>query len=435
MSKDKKLTRGILRSAIWRFRTGPQRRALMALASRRRDISKASFIAVTGSSGKSTTVGLLAHILEAHAATKRQVLDNTITQVIRSLRSLRGDEDFVVAELAIEHVGDMKPMATLFRPDVAIVTMVGMEHYASFRGREGVAREKGELVEAVSPQGLAVLNADDDLVMDMKTRTAARIVTFAKDSIDADYRVSAVEAAFPKLLSFTLTGGGGSIHLKTAFPGAHFWVPVAAAAATALELGVPPEIVSRQIASFIPVNERCSILQVPDGPVFILDSAKAPNSTLGLAFDMLGNATAPRKRLVLGVISDYPGAQRPVYKRAWRAAREVADEVIFVGKEISHARPSPDDVESGRIIGFDTPLAAFEYLRKTAIANELILIKASKNLHLSRLALGFVRPVGCWEPTCGTAAYCASCPGLPFKFDRNTLKLRRAKAKLARLLG
>lgn len=397
--------------------------------------SGATFVAVTGSSGKSTTVGLLAHILEAHAPTKRQVLENTVNELIRSLNSLQGRERFVVAELGVGHVGNMKPMATMLQPDVAIVTMVGVEHYSSFRGREGVALEKGELVEALRPTGVAVLNADDEFVMSMRARTTARIVTFARDAPEATYRASAIHAAYPELLSFTLTGGGHSLHLKTPFPGEHFWLPVAAAVSAALEFGVPPDVICRQVETFAPVAERCSILRAPDGPVFILDSAKAPNSTLGLAFDMLAKANAPRKRLVLGVISDYAGAQTPIYKKAWRAAREVADEVIFVGKDISHARPLADDVASGRIIGFETPLAAFEHIRRTAVPDELILIKASKNLHLARLALAFVRPVRCWEPACGTGADCFTCHGLAVEFDRKSFRRRSLIARLKRRIS
>ncbi len=396
--------------------------------------SSATFIAVTGSSGKSTTVGLLAHILEAHAPTKRQVLENTVNELIRSIKSLRDRERFVVAELGVGHVGDMRPMATMFQPDIAIVTMVGIEHYSSFRGREGVAREKGELVEALRPAGLAVLNADDEFVMGMRARTTARIVTFGREAQEAKYRVSNIHAAYPKLLTFTLSGGGHRIELKTPFPGEHFWLPATAAVATALEIGVPPDLICRQVETFTPVDERCSILRVPDGPVFILDSAKAPNSTLGLAFDMLASARVPRKRLVLGVISDYAGAQTPIYRKAWRAAREVADETIFVGKDISHARPSAEDVQSGRIIGFDTPRAAFDYIRKTAVPDELILIKASKNLHLARLALAFVRPVRCWEPACGTGADCFKCPGLLVEFDRKAFRKRNMIARLKRRL-
>lgn len=330
-----------LRQLIFRFRTGPQRRFRIRNATRRRLKSTAQFIAVTGSSGKSTTVGLLAHILQAHAPTQRQMLNNTVNELIRTLKRLQPDERFVVAELGVGSKGQMAPMANMMQPNAVIVTMVGTEHYSAFRGREGVAEEKGVLLDALTPDGFALLNADDPMVMGMAPRSRARIVTFGKDNIAADYRAKDIHSAFPDTLSFTLVGRGQRLKLKTLFPGAHFWVPVSAAAAAAIELGVPADVIEAQVATFAPVDGRCSVLQAPDGPCFILDCAKAPYGTLDLAFDMLAKAKSPYKRIILGVISDYPGSASQKYRKAWLRAREISDQVIFVGKTYRVPNPHP----------------------------------------------------------------------------------------------
>jgi UDP-N-acetylmuramoyl-tripeptide--D-alanyl-D-alanine ligase len=419
-----------LRQFIFRFRTGPLRRFRMRNAARRRLKSTAQFIAVTGSSGKSTTVGLLAHILQVHAPTKRQMLYNTLNDLIRTLKRLQPDERFIVAELGVGGKGQMAAMANMLQPNAAIVTMVGTEHYSAFRGREGVAEEKGALLDALVPDGFALLNADDPMVMDMAPRSRARIVTFGKDSVAADYRAMDIHAAFPDMLSFTLVGRGQRLKLKAPFPGEHFWMPVAAAAAAALELGVPTDVVEARVATFSPVDGRCSVLQAPDGPCFILDTTKAPYGTLDLAFDMLAKAKSPHKRIVLGVISDYSGSSSPKYRKAWLRAREISDQVIFVGKSISSAKPAPEDIENGRIIGFASPQEVFEHIKATARPDEVILIKASGNLHLARIALGFMQPVRCWVSACGMSYDCFTCPGLLIPFDKTSLK---RKQKLARL--
>ncbi|MFP1646641.1 Mur ligase family protein, partial [Pontitalea aquivivens] len=302
---------------------------------------------------------------------------------------------------------------------------------SAFRGREAVAEEKGALLDALRPDGFALLNADDPMVMGMAPRCRARIVTFGKDNPDADYHVENVHAAFPDMLSFTIVGRGQRLEVKTQFPGAQFWMPVAAATAAALELGVPAQLIAARILTFSPVDGRCSVLPVPGGPTFILDTTKAPDGTLDLAFDMLAQAKIPRKRLILGVISDYPGSGSPRYRRAWLRAREIADQVIFVAKDISHAKPTSEDVENGRILGFATPQEAFEHVKATAQPDELILIKGSGNLHLARIALGFVQPVQCWEPACGMGGDCFTCPGLLVQFDGNALKRKKKLGRLA----
>jgi UDP-N-acetylmuramoyl-tripeptide--D-alanyl-D-alanine ligase len=359
------------------------------------------------------------------------MLDNTLNKLIRTIQHHRPEEQFVVAELGVGGKGDMAPMANMLQPDVAIVTMVGTEHYSAFRGREAVAEEKGALLDALKPDGFALLNADDPMVMGMAPRSRARLITFGKENPDADYRVENVHAAFPEMLSFTIVGRGQRLDVNTQFPGTQFWMPVAAAIAAAIELGVPGHLIVEQISSFVPIHGRCSVLKVPNGPSFILDTSKAPEGTLELAFDMLSKAKTIRKRLILGVISDYAGAASPKYRKAWLRARDLTDQVIFVGKDISLAKPRPEDIENGRILGFATPQEAFEHIKATAQSDELILIKGSGNLHLARIALGFVTSVGCWEPACRMSGDCFTCPGLPVQFDRKALKINEKMDRLA----
>lgn len=414
-----------------KLRTGSKRRRRIRRASRHRLKSSSKFIAVTGSSGKSTTTGILSHILEGHGSTRSQYGRNTINAVIRTLLHHRADEQFVVAELGVAAIGDMPPMANMFQPDLAIITMIGNEHYTSFRGPDGVAQEKGVLLENIMPGGVAVLNGDDLFLPKLAKRTAARVVTFGCENTDVNYRVSGISVGYPNLLSFTLTGQGQKLLLETQFPGLHFWMPVTAAVVAALELCVPIDIIQARVATFLPINGRCSVLQTQNGPNFILDTAKAPSGTLGLAFDMVESASAPRKRIVLGIISDYAGSSSRQYRDAWQAANSIADQVIFVGKNITSAKPSVQDVEGEKIVGFATTQEAYEYIKATSTPGELILLKGSGNLHLERIALAFNKQVLCWEPRCKMGGDCFTCPGVSRVFNRKFLKRKEVFDRLA----
>jgi len=133
----------------------------------KRKTSLSKFVAVTGSSGKSTTVSLLAHIIEGTSSVKSQSLNNTIGPLIKTLRRHQKTDLFVVAELGVGGKGQMAPMAEIFKPDVAILTMIGDEHYSAFRGKEGVFEEKSKLFQALKPDGLAILNGDDSFTMNI----------------------------------------------------------------------------------------------------------------------------------------------------------------------------------------------------------------------------------------------------------------------------
>lgn len=378
------------------------------LAIRARTRSKAEFICVTGSSGKSTTAILLAHILEAHAPTVSQVLSNTLPAIQRSLRRLPSGTRYAVFETGIGKKGDMDDLSRLARPTVGIVTLVNREHYTSFRGRAGVAEEKGKLVESILPGGFAVLNADDDLVAAMATRTSERVVTLGRHA-QADYRVSARFPAGSSGLLVEVSGPRGTLVMRTGFLAEHFWLACAAAAVTALELGVPEATVMRRVESFGGVHERFNLVETKAGPRFVLDTAKAPWDSLFLSFDAFARLEGGFKRIVLGQISDYSGNPKPKYRDAYRRAAECADQVIFVGDNAHRSQATAEEIASERFQMFSTVEEAVAYLRAKATADDLILLKGSRNLHLDRIALAWDHDVKCWNDHCGYTGSCKEC--------------------------
>jgi UDP-N-acetylmuramoyl-tripeptide--D-alanyl-D-alanine ligase len=393
----------------------------------RRRTSRSVYIGVTGSSGKSTTTGLLAHILEAKGPVFKQVEENMAGAVMSSLRHAPRDSDFVVLELGVSRPGHMKPMAEALRPDIAIVTLIGQEHHSAFRSRQAIVAEKGELVAAVRRGGMALLSADDPMVIGMASRTGERIVTFGR-SPGSDFRAVKVHAAFPQRLGLEVLWRGGTLALETQFVGEHFFLPTLAATAAALELGVPPNIVAGRVASFEPLFTRCGVLAIPGGPQFIVDTVKAPWHSIGLAFDMMAAASAPRKRIVLGHMSDFAGSNRK-YQIAYRHALTGADEVIFVGEHAHRSGATAQEREDGHFAQFRTPEEASDYIRRTAIADELILLKSSPNLHLERIALAWTKDVKCWEPSCGKRFGCLMCGRYetPYRLHDRSRKSRRER--------
>jgi UDP-N-acetylmuramoyl-tripeptide--D-alanyl-D-alanine ligase len=127
---------------------------------------------------------------------------------------------------------------------------------------------------------------------------------------------------------------------------------------------------------------------VENGPVFIVDVAKSPYHSIHLAFDMLAKFSAPRKRIVIGHISDSSASDR-TYRNVYRAARSVADQVIFIGEHSHRAKATTEDIADGRFLRFEHVRDVAEFLKESAIPGEIILLKSSANLHLERLMLVF----------------------------------------------
>ncbi|MBN9075562.1 MAG: hypothetical protein J0H84_05020 [Rhizobiales bacterium] len=249
---------GWFRSAARRLRRrlAIPEKTRIALAKLNRRNHPATFIAITGSSGKTTTTSLLAHILSGLAPTSRQIFSNALRGISGAVMRASRKDRFVVLEVAASGRSSVAQLAEIAKPDVAIVTMVGLEHYSAFRSLEAVAAEKGHLVAAVQPRGFAPLNADDEHVLAMRGRTGERIVTFGR-SETADFRVLSTEFAFPGPLTLRIAWGGREETLTSPLPGSHFCVSVAAAFAAAVELGVPVPVA--------PAARRCSANDVGAG--------------------------------------------------------------------------------------------------------------------------------------------------------------------------
>jgi UDP-N-acetylmuramoyl-tripeptide--D-alanyl-D-alanine ligase len=427
---------GLLRKAVRKLRQGAKARlqarrdvALRREAAAARQNARARFIGITGSSGKSTATSLLAHILSAQGSVQLQVKFNDRRSVMRAVaRAARDNKDFVVVEVATGRPGLLKPTAVALQPDVAVVTMVALEHKSSFRNIEAIAAEKAELVGVLRPGGLAILNGDDPLVAAMALPPGVRTVTFGR-SEGSTYRATDLRAAFPERLSLTLTWPGGSLALQTRFAGPHFWLPTLAAVTAALELGVPPEVAAARVATFEPLFERCGVMSVPGGPHFIVDSTKAPWHSLALAFETVAPATAaPRRRIVLGHISDTSDSNRR-YRDAYRMARAAADQVIFVGDHAHRSKASQQDRDEGRFFAFATTAQVAAHIRATAIPGEVILLKGSVDLHLERIALAWTRDVKCWINACSNKSGCIDCGRYEDSFDWHRGHKRRGRMK------
>ena len=210
--------------------------------------------------------------------------------------------------------------------------------------------------------------------------------------------------------------------------GEHYYLPILAATTAAFELGVSIGEIQQKVSGFNSLFGRCSLHSVSGGPQFILDTAKAPYETLGLAFDVICATPNVRKWIVLGQISDYRGNPRTKYRTAYKMASIVADRIVFVGEHSHRSGAKDSDLEDGRFRNFPTFLGALKYIQTNAAEGDLILIKGSQGMHLERIALSFDHDVQCLEEKCGYDFDCMRCGlfGSPFS-EHTHLKNRRLK--------
>jgi UDP-N-acetylmuramyl pentapeptide synthase len=373
-------------------------------------LSQTCFIGVTGSAGKTTTKELLHAALATRFRSAKNVDSlNLLYPVARTLLSIGPRTQFHVQEVGVAQRGDFDPLMTLLKPKVGVVTNVGTDHYKAFRGLEGVAAEKGKLIACLPADGLAVLNADDDLVAAMALNCRARVVTYGLQK-EAEFRAEVVRAHWPDRLTLMIHHRGNSALAQTRLLGAHQAGNVLAAVATACSLGVPLGDAVRAVSGHEPVLGRMSVHETARGITFIRDDWKAPNWSLPTAWQVMAGAKAGRKLIVLGTISDYGGDSALRYRRAVEGALGAADSVLVIGVHAKSLEAHFASSAGDRVHGFQNIRGAAKWFGEFARTGDLVLLKGSnRSDHLARLALGVDLDVRCWRTSCGRTIFCDRC--------------------------
>jgi aminoacyl-tRNA hydrolase len=266
----------------------------------------------------------------------------------------------------------------LARPRIGVITNVGTDHFSFFGSQDAIAVEKSKLVAALPSDGTAVLNADDPRVLAMRSKCAGRVVTYGL-SPDAIMRAEDVRCAWPDRLSFKATCGGESIRIQSQLCGSH-WTPcILAAMAVGQIMGVSLSEAAEAIATMPPFPGRMSPVITPDGVTFVRDDQKAPMWTIPASLAFMRQATARRKIVIIGTISDFPGNPAKKYPRVARNALEVADHVLFVGNSASKSLTAKAHPKGVNLHAFVTVDHLFDFMRRFLRPDDLVLLKGSRS--------------------------------------------------------
>jgi aminoacyl-tRNA hydrolase len=345
------------------------------------------FIAVTGSCGKTTTKELIAAILSKRYRGRANPGNcNTPYHVARTVLRTSPRDDFCVVEVAAAHRTrlPMELPLSMIKPTIGVVTNIGTDHISLFGSIDAIAAEKSKLVSALPSSGTAVLNADDPRALAMRDACAGRVVTFGL-SPEATLRAEDIRSDWPNRLSFTAVGADQAVKVETQLCGVHWVHDILAAMAVGQVMGAPLSVAAEALQSVPPIRGRMSPLMTPDGVTFVRDDLKAPLWTITASLDFVRRATAARKVVVIGTISDFPGNPARKYPRVARQALEAADHVMFVGRNASKCLPARRHCNDKTLQAFVTVEQISKFLRSFLRDGDLVLLKGSEGDNLERI--------------------------------------------------
>jgi UDP-N-acetylmuramoyl-tripeptide--D-alanyl-D-alanine ligase len=362
-----------------------------------RRLTDTTVIGVTGSSGKTSTKDLLAQVLARLGPTIAPPgsFNNELGHPYTVLRATT-DTRFLVLETSARGIGHIRHLTEIAPPRIGVVLNVGSAHLGEFGTRDAIAQAKGELVEALPADGVAVLNADDPLVAAMATRTAARAVLVGEGET-ADVRAFDVSVDELGRATFELRAGDATAPVHLQMVGRHHVGNALAVAAVALECGMPLAEVATALSEARPASRwRMEVTERSDGVLVINDAYNANPESMRAALDALDTMAAARAArggrsfAVLGEMAEL-GVDGPAEHEAigQLAARLGISHVIAVG---AAARPIQHGAALEGSGGSDARWvpdvdAAIELLRSELRAPDVVLVKASRAASLERVAL------------------------------------------------
>jgi UDP-N-acetylmuramyl pentapeptide synthase len=369
-------------------------------------------VGVTGSYGKTTTVGAILATLDGSSTFGRSARTGLALGILRGLRR----PGPLVFEVAISRPYQMAAYARVLRPNVAVVTALGNEHRISLGTIEVTAHEKGHLVAAVARGGLVVLNGDDPRVLALaaRARPGVRVVS-AGLGPDNDYRAEDVRLDWPRGSEFLLAGPGLRRPARVRWVSRHQVRSAVIAAAVARELGEPIERALARLAAVAPVSGRLSRVELRSGAWLLCDDYKSGEPTIDAALEVIGEIPARRKIVVIGDVTEPEGSQEALYRALGERLATHAQRVLYLGNKFDPLR------RGARRGGLQAPaIARYGGVAEltAALAPELgpgdvVLIKGRFDQKLGRVALALAgETVACTLRSCHFTSDCASCPML-----------------------
>ena len=367
------------------------RAALGRLASAWRLRFTPALVGLTGSNGKTTVKDMIAAVLRSacthpgHVLATQGNLNNDIG-VPLTLLGLRATHRYAVIEMGMNHTGEIRYLAKLALPDVALVNNAGTAHIGLLGSREAIAAAKGEIFEGLRASGIAVINADDAFASYWRGLNKDRqIIDFGMDNpadVTGSYRGHALHS------EIVLKTPRAQATFALPLPGVHNVRNALAAVAVGVALDVPVETMARALERFVGCEGRMQQLRAISGATLVDDTYNANPDSMLAAIAVL--AEQPGKRvLVLGDMAELGSDAPALHAQVGRAARDAGIERLFTLGELSRELCAAFGRGGQHYTRIEDLLAA---VKPELDRDTTVLVKGSRSMQMERVVQSFAVP-------------------------------------------
>jgi UDP-N-acetylmuramoyl-tripeptide--D-alanyl-D-alanine ligase len=370
------------------LRVGDSLRAMQSLAFEARREWGGEVVAVTGSAGKTTTKEMIADMLAVGIKTGKSE-GNLNNHIGLPLSLLRMDQSarVAVAEIGMNHAGEIRELAKIAKPNVAVVTNVGHAHIEFFESIDEIAAAKRELVESLDENGTAVLNADDARVAGFAEAHRGRTISYGQ-SASADVRAENVEFSVENT-HFSIR----NTHFSTALTGRHNVSNILAGIAVAGLYGIEPQRLTGAVEDLRPGKMRGEQFH-HRGILIYNDCYNSNPDAVRAMLDLLRDTPARRRIAVLGEMLELGRWAEPLHRDVGTYAVEQGIDVLVGIRGAACCTldaATRAGLRAGAAFFFEDPAEAGQMLRTLAEPGDAVLFKGSRGVHVERALEEFLR--------------------------------------------
>ena len=353
------------------------------LAKYKRSLFYSPVVAITGSAGKTSTKDMIYSILkEKYKAHKTIGNQNNHIGLPLSILSLDSDNEVLVLEMGMNHLGEISYLTSIAKPDVAIITNVGTAHIGNLGSRENILKAKLEILEGLNPNGVVIINNDNDLLHKwyLENKDKYKIITIGIYN-KSDYMANIIEKS-----EWSSTFSCNNVIYKVPVAGEHFIYNALAGVATGKEFNISDEAIKTGILNFELSSNRMNLITTK-GYTIIDDSYNANFDSMNYAIKYLGSLSG-RNIAVLGTMKELGVYSEELHKKIGNVIKtEKIDILITVGDDALFINEGA--LESGfnkeNSYHFESNKDVIEFINTIKKADDNILVKASNSLNFKEI--------------------------------------------------
>lgn len=358
------------------------RLALGQLGALNRQSFKGKVVGVTGSSGKTTVKEFVANILSKQGKTYATEgnLNNDLGVPLTLLR-LNDQHEFAVIEMGASGIGEIAYSVNLAKPDVSILTNASDAHVGRFGGLANVIEAKGEIIDGLADDGVAVLNLDDpSFALWQKRGGERRVLSFARESEQADFYASDIERNRNGCKSFKLHSPAGEVMVSLNVLGLHNISNALAAAAACYALGIALDKIRSGLENQLSVKGRTNGFLTMGGARVIDDTYNASPASVKAAIDLLADFEGSRI-LVIGDMGELGEWAEQIHREIGEYAKGKVDFLYAIGPLTTYTV----EAFGHKAMHFADKETLMNTLIRHDDVNTIILIKGSRSMGMETL--------------------------------------------------